>query len=461
MNRKNLSFLFLVSSTIVSFIFMLMISAKNPEKYSSVDEYLLTEKDLERSSYDTIYALLHTNASDYFIYKGTPAGFQYDLLKELGKSLGKTVIIDLERDSRLAYQAIFERKYDIVAMDYPENLCIDFYLTHSQPHSSTYGVLLENRAYRADSTLEKTLHLPDGFPLYVELDSLPDGEKWSVISHQENELDDLVEMLLQGEIHYLACDYNEAITLLPFFSELEITATLSGRIERVWTLKSNNDSINNEINEWLSYFKTTPRYKRLANRYLTETSSVIVQSFTNNQGKQISKYDQIIKREAKKYNFDWRFVASLIYQESKFIDGLVGRGGSYGLMQLMPVTGSRFGVTQQSNPEQQIKGGVAYLNYLRKMFSEIDNEIELMKFIAAAYNSGPGHIHDAQRLCKKYGTDHTQWDHVAYYLALKNKGQYANDAVVKCGYYPGKHTIKYVDQVMQRYEGYALLAVLD
>ncbi|MDR2979955.1 MAG: transglycosylase SLT domain-containing protein, partial [Bacteroidales bacterium] len=418
MNRKNLSFLFLVFASAISFTFIILISARNPKEYVSVEELLLTEKDLERSNYDTIYALLYINASDYFIYKGTPAGFQYDLLKELGRSLQKTIIIDLESDPQVSYNAIFYRKYDIVAMDYFEKPWIDFYLTHSLPHSSTHAVLIENTDYGPDSLLKKTLHVPAFFPISINKNSLPYAKDWEIVYHQEYKIDELVEMMQQGEIHYIACDYNEAITILPFYSELEMTAPLSAPRKRIWTLKSNNDSINNEINGWLMEFKETPKYKRLVKRYLTESSPVIVQSFTNNMGKQISRFDDIIKKEAEKHDFDWRFVASLIYQESKFIDGLVGRGGSYGLMQLMPTTGSRFGVNQNSSPEQQIKGGVAYLNYLRKMFPDIEDPREQMKFIAAAYNSGPGHIHDAQRLAEKYKQNRLSWDDVSHFLTL-------------------------------------------
>lgn len=460
MNRKKLSLLFLFFATTVSFIFILLTSAKNPKSYASVEELLLTEKDLERSSYDTIHALLHINASDYFIYKGTPAGFQYDLLKELGKSLKKTVIINLESDPQLAYDAIFDRKYDIVALDYLENQLIDFYLTQSAPHSYTHGVVISNKNQICDPLQKKTLHVPARFPVKIERDSLPDVSDWDVVYHEEFDIEELADALQQNEIQYLACDYNEAMTLLPFFSDLEITANLSASRERVWTLKSNNDSINNEINSWLNDFKKTTKYKYLTKRYLSESSPVLAHSFANSMGNQISKYDLVIKQEAEKYGFDWRFVASLIYQESKFIDKLTGRGGSYGLMQLMPVTGARFGVNENSTPEQQIRGGVAYLNYLRKIFAKIENPVEQMKFVAAAYNSGPGHVLDAQRLCAKYGEADNCWENVAVYLALKNKSQYVNDPVVKCGYYSGKHTVKYVNQVMARYEGYALLASL-
>jgi soluble lytic murein transglycosylase-like protein len=60
--------------------------------------------------------------------------------------------------------------------------------------------------------------------------------------------------------------------------------------------------------------------------------------------------------------------------------------GAVGLMQLIPATAERFGVTDSTDPAQNIKGGVAYLDWLLK---EFDND-PLM--VLAAYNSGEGAV---------------------------------------------------------------------
>ena len=76
--------------------------------------------------------------------------------------------------------------------------------------------------------------------------------------------------------------------------------------------------------------------------------------------------------------------------------------------------------------------------------------------MAGAYNSGPGHILHAIALCEKYGEDSTHWPKVSEYLILKSHKEYYQDPVVKCGYYPGKHTVNYVDEVMTRYNGFSI-----
>lgn len=64
----------------------------------------------------------------------------------------------------------------------------------------------------------------------------------------------------------------------------------------------------------------------------------------------------------------------------------VSSAGAAGLMQLIPATASRFGVTDSKDPAQNIKGGVAYLDWLMKTF----DRDPLM--VLAAYNSGEGAV---------------------------------------------------------------------
>jgi membrane-bound lytic murein transglycosylase F len=66
---------------------------------------------------------------------------------------------------------------------------------------------------------------------------------------------------------------------------------------------------------------------------------------------------------------------------------------------------------------------------LNRSFSTIENEDERIKFIVAAYNSGPGHVIDAQALAGKFGKNPQEWNEVEEYLKLKNLPEYYNDPV--------------------------------
>lgn len=73
---------------------------------------------------------------------------------------------------------------------------------------------------------------------------------------------------------------------------------------------------------------------------------------------------------------------AVIWVESGGRKAAVSKAGAQGLMQLMPATAKRFGVNDATNPSQNIKGGVAYLDSLLKTF-DMDPILAL-----AAYNAG-------------------------------------------------------------------------
>jgi hypothetical protein len=99
-----------------------------------------------------------------------------------------------------------------------------------------------------------------------------------------------------------------------------------------------------------------------------------------------TKYDPIIERYAARYGVDATLVRAVIQVESNFDPAVVSSKGARGLMQLMPATARRFGVTNIHDPEQNIHGGVRYLAYLTKMFNH-----DLPR-VFAGYNAGEGAV---------------------------------------------------------------------
>ena len=154
-------------------------------------------------------------------------------------------------------------------------------------------------------------------------------------------------------------------------------------------------------------------------------------------------------------------LASLIYQESRFQPNARSWAGAFGLMQFMPTTARRFGISQNSSAEQQIRAGTEFIQWLDQRFDDIipDSE-ERIKFILAAYNVGPGHIFDAITIAKKQGLDPKVWmGNVDESLLKKSDPKFYRDPDIKYGYARGRETYNYVNQVLERYEHYKNLIV--
>jgi len=164
----------------------------------------------------------------------------------------------------------------------------------------------------------------------------------------------------------------------------------------------------------------------------------------------------MIRKYSGRIDWDWRLLASLICQESRFRPDVESGAGAYGLMQIMPLTGKNLGIDITSSPENNMRAGIEYINWLHSIFdAKIPDENERINFILAAYNAGPGHVLDAMKLAEKNGMDPHKWDgNVAVWLLKKSEPKYFNDEVVKNGYFRGTESVAFVSQIINRYEHY-------
>jgi tape measure domain-containing protein len=94
--------------------------------------------------------------------------------------------------------------------------------------------------------------------------------------------------------------------------------------------------------------------------------------------------ERIIEEAAARYGVDPNLIRAVMKRESSGRNGQTSSAGAQGLMQLMPDTGRRYGVTNPFDARQNIEGGTAYLADLLKMFA---GDIRLA---LAAYNAGEG-----------------------------------------------------------------------
>jgi soluble lytic murein transglycosylase-like protein len=93
-------------------------------------------------------------------------------------------------------------------------------------------------------------------------------------------------------------------------------------------------------------------------------------------------WSYFIYHQSKKYGIDDSLVKAVIYTESYFNPNATSHKGASGLMQLMPATAEKYGVSDLYNPKQNIVAGIKHLRYLKTLFPNN------LKHMIAAYNAG-------------------------------------------------------------------------
>ncbi len=124
------------------------------------------------------------------------------------------------------------------------------------------------------------------------------------------------------------------------------------------------------------------------------------------------KFADLIAEAANRHQVDVRLLHAVIQAESAYDAGAISSAGAVGLMQLMPDTARRYGVSNRNDPVQNIDGGTHYLKDLLKMF---DSKLHLA---VAAYNAGEGAVIRYNNSIPPY--PETQ-NYVKTVLALYNK----------------------------------------
>ena len=181
----------------------------------------------------------------------------------------------------------------------------------------------------------------------------------------------LIKLVASGEIGYAVCDENIALVNSTYYPDIDVSTPVSFPQNLAWAVRKKNSTLLlSELNSWITKYKKTKSYALLYAKYFKNSrSSRIFRSdyYALKTGK-VSRYDDMIREYSDSINWDWRLLASLICQESRFNPNVRSWAGAYGLMQIMPITGRNFGIDITASPENNMKAGTLYINWLHSIF---------------------------------------------------------------------------------------------
>jgi len=412
----------------------------------------------------------------YLIYRGETIGYQYELLKQFTQYLGVGLDMVIEKDLQKSIEMLHNDEIDVIAMGLTVTSERKNYVEFTDPILTTRQVLvqrlpdnyqniqtkdeLDSKLIRNQIDLaDKTIYIQKGTIYADRLATLANEIGDTIYVMQEDkDVEELIAAVANGEIDYTIADRYVALVNARYYQNIDVNTPISFPQRIAWAVNKGQTGLVDTINSWMEEFKSTLLSRLLYNKYFKNLRSgrIARSEYSSYSGGKLSAFDNSIKQASKLINWDWRLLASMIYQESEFKPNVKSWVGAYGLMQMMPSTFEKYDLDTTATPQQQIIAGVRYLKYLEKQLPpEVNDSAEMIKFTLAAYNSGVGHVLDARRLAQKYGRNPDKWtNNVDFFILNLSDEFYYRDPVVYYGYLRGEETYKFVDDIIHRYEDY-------
>jgi membrane-bound lytic murein transglycosylase F len=397
--------------------------------------------------------------TSYYVKGENLAGFEYELAQRFAKHLNVRLKIIVPDNLSDMLTLIEEGKADIAAA----GLTITPARKDVIRFGPVYQEVTQQLVYRQGHKKPKNITTLNNGQLEVVATS---SHVEKLNSHQQevpelhwtenNELDSsaLLELVQLEMIDYTVADSNEIAANRTLFPELRVAFDISEPQPLAWAMPLSEDgSLYNEMAAFFEQMENSGDLDRLIEKYYghirrfdyVDTRAIHRRILTH-----LPKYQALFEHAAREFDFDWRLLAAISYQESHWDPKAVSSTGVKGLMMLTKPTARQMKVNDREDPSQSIYAGAKYLALIRDRLPERLSESEKVWLALAAYNIGFGHVEDARVLTQKDGKNPDLWSDVRVYLARLSKKQWYSQT--RHGYARGGEPVRYIENIRRYYD---------
>lgn len=414
------------------------------------------------------------NPTIYVPDKNQPQGLEYDLATRFAQQLGLGVKFIIAKNINEAYQLVDENKADFAAAGLVVSLARERLFRYGPSYVSVRRQLV----YRQGVPKPQSLDDIGSAPLAVEKGSsslswlteqakkgllTPDNANDS--SNPQNQAADTHDYTIQvqledtgistlkaletGAVDYAVMLSHETMLGQKISNKIHVATDLGPPVSFAWAFSRHADkSLYNASVMFFNEIRSNHELKNLIDRHYAQFEQLdqrLAQQFLDDVESRIAPYLSAFKKAGEKYDIDWRLLAAMGYQESKWQPDATSHQGAYGLMQITLPTAQELGLHDRGDPVKSIMSAAKYLSQLRAQVPERAKEPDLTYFAIAAYNIGIGHLSDAFRLTAEQGGDPNRWQDVRDRLTeLSDPKIYRK---LRYGYARGEETVQYVENI--------------
>ncbi len=258
----------------------------------------------------------------------------------------------------------------------------------------------------------------------------------------------LLDGVADGSIDYTLADSTEFALAHIAHPNLRIAFDFPGSRPLAWAASDRDPGFTHAVAVYFARLHVDGELAAIVNRYYGRSEDPELAGepdFMRHLQDRLPLYKEWFVEAAAQSSQDWRLLAAIGYQESKWNPSAASSSGAKGLMQLTGVTASEAKVTNLSDAKQSIFGGAWYFHQVYEKIPSHIPEPDRTWFALAAYNIGYGHLEDARVLAQRAGRDPDSWQSVREFLPLLEQERWYTQT--ENGFARGREPVHYVDNV--------------
>ena len=391
----------------------------------------------------------------YFKDSGdSPQGPEYELAQRFADELGVRLKMTPVHSYAEIYAALRTGRAHLAAA----GLKVPVKAVPGVAFGPTYQRVREHLVYRhgairpnslaeiGNGDLEIAANSSHAKTLRAARDALP-GLAW--IENRSTDSQALLDGVSSGDIDYTIVDSTEFALAHDEHPELRIAFDFPGGQSLAWAASTHDPEFLRDVTWYFSRLQTDGELAAIVGRYYDRSEDPELAAnaggFMRHLQSRLPLYQKWFEEAAEQSSQDWRLLAAIGYQESKWNPDASSTAGAKGLMQLTLKTATAAKVVDPADPRQSIFGGARYFHYVYSRIPARIPDPDRTWFALAAYNIGYGHLEDARVLAQKARRDPDSWEDVREFLPLLEQEYWY--AQTENGYARGWEPVRYVDNV--------------
>jgi membrane-bound lytic murein transglycosylase F len=237
------------------------------------------------------------------------------------------------------------------------------------------------------------------------------------------------------------------------YLDFETAFPVGGKRQVAWAVPARFSGLREDLDRFLARVKRDGTLARLVERYVPESRQfqrLDASGLYERMQSLLPQYVQFFRDAQEQTTIEWRLLAALAYQESKWDPAAISETGVRGLMQITEDTARHLGIKDLLDPAQSVLGAARYLRDLKEKLPQRIQEPDRTWLALAAYNIGLGHLEDARILAQRQGLNPDHWTDVKTVLPLLALPEFYEQA--KLGYARGGMPVAFVERVRGYYD---------